>query len=130
MKILNLFILILFSLNSFSETDLTCSGFKGTSLESSGQFGGDGYSGTSIKYSFSEKYDSAKANWAGVNTIKENLTLIASNSNFVSFAATYDEIFRIHTLFFKEGKMFLTEIQTQAFTGNAQVRAYKASICN
>ena len=130
MKILNLFILIIFSLNSFSEIDLICSGFKGVSFESSGQFGGDGYAGTSIQYSFSEKYDSAKANWTGVNTIKENLTLLDSNSNFVSYAASYDEILRIHTLFFKEGKMFLTEIQTQAFTGNAQVRAYKASICN
>ena len=32
MKILNLFILIIFSLNSFSEIDLICSGFNGVSL--------------------------------------------------------------------------------------------------
>jgi len=75
-------------------------------------------------------FESAKANWFGTNSLKENLTLIDSNTKFVSYAASYDEILRIHTLFFQEEEMFLTEIQTQAFTGNAQVRAYKASNCD
>ena len=129
MKIFSLLIILTFSLNSFS-TSFTCKDFKGTSLESSGKYSQDGYSGTSITYNFSEDFESAKANWFGTNSLKENLTLIDSNTKFVSYAASYDEILRIHTLFFQEEEMFLTEIQTQAFTGNAQVRAYKASNCD
>jgi hypothetical protein len=132
-KIILLFIFTLgINLSADNEFGIICKNFSGSSLDFEGgkpNISKDGYSGTTIK--FSAGSSGGLVEYSGNVNRKDAVKVLAgSEDGFYSFYQNFSDVHKIYTVYLSDPIVLsITELQTQLYNGNPQVRTFMGS-CN